>query len=520
MNNANKVAIDQLIKNQAARVAITQDSHLWFFHVYFNDYVRYEIAPFHREMFRISEDDKINMAVICSFRGSGKSTLMTTSYPIWSILGRMQRKFVVIISQTQEQAKQHFGNLKKELETNDLLKQDLGPFREEDEWNSCSLVIPRYNAKIIAVSREQSFRGAKHGRHRPDLIIADDIEDLASVKSEDSRRNTYNWFNSEVLPLRSENTKTILIGNLLHEDSLIMRLAKQIEAGSRSGIFKHYPLLDENDNIAWPGKYPDMDAIETEKKTIGDPFAWLREYLLIIADDQEPVIEKNWIHRYQELREVLRNESFAYAGGVDLAVSESVKADFTAIVMCKIIGSGDKRKIFILPNPINSRMRFPVTVDNICTIVESFGKTTNHKFYIEEVGTQRGLTQTLQDKRIKAVGMSPGQSDKRTRLSLVSEYIRSGEIVFPENGTDELMKQILNFGLTKHDDLVDAFTTLILGIMKEPPSTCNISFESMQKIRSDMYKAIYHRGNGGSGGMGSGSSHSIEFRDGGIYRRY
>lgn len=502
MSTENKKLIEKIIKNQAMRTEITKNSHLWFFHVYFNDYVRYEIAPFHEEMFRISEDDTVDLAVICSFRGSGKSTLMTTSYPIWSILGRMQRKFVVIISQTQEQAKQHFGNLKKELETNELLRADLGPFRQEDEWNSCSLIIPKYNAKIIAVSKEQSFRGAKHGRHRPDLIIVDDIEDLNSVKSEDSRRSTYNWFNSEVLPLRAENTKTILIGNLLHEDSLIKRLAGQIESGARSGVYRQFPLLDENDQIAWPGKYPNLEAVEAERKKIGDKFAWLREYLLIIADDQEPVIEPNWIQYYQEVPEILRSQGYAFAGGVDLAVSEREKSDFTAIVCCKIIGDGEKQKIYILSNPINSKMRLPVTIENICTIVESWKTTSNHKFYIEEVGTQRGLTQILEEKNVKAVGVSPGRNDKRTRLSLVSDWIRSGKVLFPEHGAEQLMKQILDFSLTGHDDLVDAFTTLILGIMQEPPSTFNISSEDMAQLRGDLYKFIYHRRDSFSGRRG------------------
>ncbi len=538
MKNKNekiKQFVASVINDPAKRLELVKRSHLYFFCTYFNRYMTYEMAPLHHEMFRISEDEKAKLAVICSFRGSGKTTLMTTSYPIWAILGKMQRKFVVIISQTQEQAKQHFANLKKELETNELLRQDLGPFRQEDSWNSCSLIIPKYNAKIIAVSREQSFRGAKHDIYRPDLIIADDIEDLASVKSEESRRATYSWFTGEVLPLKSNNTKIVAIGNLLHEDSLIMRLANEIEENTRSGIFRQYPLLDEYDKIAWPGKYPNMKAIEEEEKAIGDKFAWLREYMLIIADDQEPVIEPEWIHNYQKLPELRRNESYAFAGGVDLAVSEKRKADFTAIVMCKIIGYGDERKIYILPNPINSKMRLPVTIDTICTIAKSLGENVNHRFYIEEIGTQKGLTQMLEEKRIKAIGINPGQNDKRARLSLVSEYIRSGQVVFPDSGVDELMKQILDFGLTRHDDLVDAFTALIIGIMQNPPDTFNISPEDLRQMGRAMYRAMYDRVSSSSedwavredremfsrrgGGMGPGSSSSVEFGPDGLPRR-
>lgn len=510
--------VGSVLNDPTSRKELVKRSHLYFFCTYLSKYITYKMAPFHHEMFRITEDDPTKLAAICSFRESGKSTIMTTSYPIWAILGRMQCKFVVIISQTQEQAKQHFANLKKELETNELLKQDLGPFKQMDEWNNCSLIIPKYNAKIIAVSREQSFRGVKHGSYRPDLIVADDVDDLASVRTEEARNNTYKWFTGEVLPLGSKNTKKILIGNLLHESCLLMKISQQIEEGTRSGIFRKYPLLDAEGNIAWPGMYPDMAAIEAKKKDVGDKFAWLREYMLVIVDDQEPVIEKEWIHYYQEMPDLLRNQGSAYTAGVDIAVSEREKADLTAIVGSKLIDHSENQKIYILPNPINTRMQLPVTIDNICTIVNSWkSQTTNHRFYIEEVGTQRGLTQLLEKKGVKAVGVSVGQNDKRTRLSMVSEYIRSGKILFPEKGAEELLNQILNFGLTEHDDLCDAFTTMITGIMNNPPDT----FVGPINIRvRGLYPKI-NPGGGSYGGWGPGRSTSIQFGSDGLpYIRY
>jgi len=116
------------------------------------------------------------------------------------------------------------------------------------------------------------------------------------------------------------------------------------------------------------------------------------------------------------------------------------------------------------------------------------------KLNILEVGTQKGLTQLLDDKDIRAIGVKVGGNDKRTRLSMVSEYVRSGKIEFPEKGADELIDQILDFGVAANDDLVDAFTTLIAGIVQSPPSTFNMSPEEMQQLRKDMYSAFYSRG--------------------------
>lgn len=529
-NNEITSFVESVINNTDSRREIVKRSHLYFFCTYFSRYINYEMAPFHHEMFRITQDDSIKFAVISAFRGSGKSTIMTMSYILWSILGVPQKKFILIVSQTQEQAKQHFANLKRELETNMLLKKDLGPFETDLTWNTGAIIIPKYNAKIMAVSTEQSIRGLRFGEHRPDLLILDDIEDSLSVKSKESREKTFNWFCSEITPIGSGNTKIIIIGNVLHKDALIKRLENNIDSGEKSGIYREYPIIDENKNILWRAKYPDMKEIEEEKRRVGNKFTWLKEYELKIVDDHEPVIEKEWLRYYQELPTVLRNQGSAYASGVDLAVSEKEKADNTAIVSCKIIGSGDKMKIYIIPNPINTKMRLPVTLDNICTLAKSFGEGIKHRFYIEEVGTQRGLTQLLEDKNIDAIGVNIGQNDKTTRLSIISEYIRSGKILFPEIGSKELIEQILDFGVDGNDDLVDALTTLIIGIMQQPPSTFNMSSEEMQKFRRDLSRAIFGRCSSGGDdwadredrqmGCGPGRTSSVEITDRGPVRRY
>jgi len=511
MNNQNNnpKEVKKIIKKQVTRVEVTKRSHLWFFHTYLSDYVQFPTAPFQREIFKISEDDSVRFAAICSFRGSGKSTLMTLSFPLWAVLGRLQKKFVVILGRNSEQAKTHFKNLRNELETNELLKRDLGPFKEQDEWNNCSLVIPRYNAKIIAISRDQSFRGIRHGQHRPDLILVDDVEDSEAVKTPKSRDDTFDWFTTEVLPLGDNSTKTIIIGNLLHQDSLLKRLENGIKNGTRSGIFRQYPLLSEDNKIAWPGQYPDMKAIKVKELDVGNIFAWSREYLLQIIDDREPVIDKSWIQYYDELPTILRNQGYSFATGVDLAISEKDTADFTALVSAKVIGNGKDQKIFILPNPINEKLKFSQIIKKAEDICKIHGGRYSNKFYIEDTMLQGYVTQQLNAKGIEAIGVPIRGKDKRTRLELSSPSIYEGKVMFPRHGCKELLNQLLNFGVTKHDDLVDAFTTLILGMTEKPP--CN-----GQQIEIIRGRRPYNR----SGGMGPGYGHSIEFGGGGVYRRY
>ena len=140
--------IDQLIKriigNQASRIALATQDHSLFFGIYFGPrYIKFESAPMHSEIFAITEDEKIKMAVITAFRDCGKSTIFTLSYPLWAILGKPQKKFVVILGQTQLKAQEYLRNIKHQLEGNELMRADLGPFKEESgQWGATALIIP------------------------------------------------------------------------------------------------------------------------------------------------------------------------------------------------------------------------------------------------------------------------------------------------------------------------------------------------------------------------------------------
>src|SRR3989338_524724 len=168
----NKKLTEKILKDKIARRAITTKNFEWFFFLYFSRYIKYETPEFHQEIFRILQDNSIDLAVLTAFRGSAKSTLITNAYVIWSILGVQAKKFVTIQSQTEQKARQFLINIKRELERNKLLQDDLGPFREEvGQWGAQALILTRLGAKITIGSVEQSIRGSLFGEYRPDLII-------------------------------------------------------------------------------------------------------------------------------------------------------------------------------------------------------------------------------------------------------------------------------------------------------------------------------------------------------------
>jgi predicted phage terminase large subunit-like protein len=459
----------ELKRKRSVRKSLAKNSHFWFFSLYLGHYIKYPFAPFHSEMFSLTENNDLRLAVLVAFRGSGKSTLMTLSYPIWAITGVQQKKFVLIVSQTQAQAKLHMANIKRELEDNELLKADIGPFEEiSDEWGSNSIVISKYEARITVASTEQSIRGLRHGQYRPDLVICDDVEDLNSVKTREARDKTFQWLVGEVLPIGDQNTKIIIVGNLLHEDSLLMRLKKGIENKKLNGKYYAFPLLDIDDNIAWQTKFKTLDDVEKLRSTIGNDSAWYREYLLRIISDADRIVHPEWIQYYDEVPSEDSGNYLYTATGIDLAISKKESADYTSMVSAKVFGYSDKLKIYILPHPINQRLSFPETYEKAKSLSKALGNGQYTKLFIEDVGYQAALIQDLVNHNVPAEGVKVSGQDKRSRLALITHLIQQGKVLFPKgNQVEELIMQLTGFGIEKHDDLADAFSLLLLKILEE-----------------------------------------------------
>lgn len=463
-------AFEAIANDRNVRREVARRSHLMFFHMYFPHYVKYEIAEFQKDIFRITEDQSNKLACIIAFRGSGKSTLVTFSYSLWATLGIQQKKFVLIICQTQAQARQHMANLKYEAEHNALLKSDLGPFQEDagtGEWAISSLVFKNTGARIMIASVDQSIRGIRHREYRPDLLILDDVEDMGSAKKMEGREKLFDWFTREIVPLGDIGTRTIIVGNLLHEDSLVMRLRRMIDANALKGIYRWFPFLDEFGQSLWPGKFDTKEKIHEMRQSVANEFAWRQEYLLEIISDSTRPIHPEWIQRYDAIP--APTQANRYRGtftGIDLAISERDGADKTAMVSGRVFGWGKDMRIYILPNPVNEQLNFPVCLARAKALSASLDNGKLSTMFIEDNQYQKALPQMLQTEGYPAIGVQ-SLGDKRSRLTLTGPSVKDAVVLFPRTGCEELIMQMVGLGRENHDDLADAFSLLVLQVIRE-----------------------------------------------------
>lgn len=444
-----------------------------FFTIYFAHYIKVPSAFYHFEMFRDVEDLKTPLFNIIGHRGSAKTSIFIVAAVIWRMIAR-DLKCAVVLGYSGPAAKAHLRDLRTELEENELLIADFGPFHGRDSiWTSDEIVVKGYNCLIAARGSGQNVRGVKNGAYRPQLIIGDDIESLESVRTRDRRNKTFNWFTGDVIEsgwddsTGKNGTQVYLLGNLLHSDSIMSRMKNEIVSGNRDGVHREYPLI-KNGVIQWPGRYPDMDAIEKKRRQIGKTLdgdrTWKREYLLKIVPEQGQPVRSDQIMRYENLPGP--DVQFITAGsGLDLAVGEKQSNDATGMVSGRLYFMNNEMRLYVLPNPLNERIN---PLDGL-GMVASQSRSLNPDgiatmIFGERVTMSEMFLQALQREGIPVEPMSPGGNSKRARLLMAVTYILSGQVLFPENGCEDLMDQLLGFGVEPHDDLVDALVYLILGM--------------------------------------------------------
>lgn len=457
---------DKIVKNIFSssdfRKSLAYKDITWFFTIYFPLFITYELAEFQKEILSLITDKKIPNVAITSFRGSGKSTFCSEVLPIWAVLGKWQLKFIVIVCQTQQRAKDTLANIRSDLVELGLLVDDFRPREgKTNKWSENSIVIPKYGARITVVSVGESIRGIRHREHRPQLAVCDDLEDVPSSRSIENRDKVWEFVNGELIPAGDKGTRFIFIGNKVHNDSLMMRLSNEINSGKMSGTYKSYPLIDKG-KILWPGKFPDMAAINELKKRYASEIDFLREQMLIILPDGDAIVKPRDIKYYDKLPE--QKPSYFFLS-MDPAFTLKKTGDFTAIVFGAVYKINDRFKIYIFPNPINRRMEVDKTIATIREILKSFGPFAVTRIFVEGGSSQKGLIQIIRSEDINAEEIMPGGEDKRSKLNMASLWIKQAVILFPKTGAEELINQILYFGTEKHDDLVDALTLLVLALL-------------------------------------------------------
>lgn len=420
-------------------------------------------------------------------RGNAKSTITTVIFPIWCAAYK-HRLFALIVSETASQVWDFISAIKVELETNNRLKQDFPELCGEGPiWRSHEIVTNN-GVKIRGVGAGKKMRGMRHGAHRPDLVIGDDLENDEAVVSPEQREKLARWFFRALMKIGQPDTVYVVVGTILHYDSLLANLLKK--PGWKGRKFRSVikwatsKLWEE-----WEALYTEIKDGAEEAERLADAFfAEHKEEMLEGAEvlwperesyyylmkmrisegpahfdsekQNEPInpddclFKEEWIVYWDENPEL---DGLPVSAAVDPSLGKkSRKADPSAILAGRFlngilwldIADIEKRHPDRIIEDLlmyHERLHFFQAGIEAVQFQEFFAKT------VEKISHERGITLNVQE-----VHQS---GDKTLRIQSLQPWVKNGWIRF-RKGMTTLVDQLVKFPMADHDDGPDALEML------------------------------------------------------------
>ena len=485
-----------------------------FAEIYMEDNCPLPYSGMHKEIFtlllQMTKQRKGRLAIAAP-RGHAKSTIVSLVYVLWRVL-YSKEKLVLIASNTIAQAMALLKDIKHQLKKNALIIDDFPEIccaRKPKPWRDSRIQLP--NGTMIRVyGVGQNPRGIKNDKDRPGLIIADDLENEEQAQSEEQRDKLRSWFRRTLLNTGHPDTNVVVIGTILHQDSLLANLVdpnrnsgwngkkyKAVEKFSDnpqlwekwSSIFcrreehegntgpkaaKLYfeanrENMLEGTKVLWPQResYYDLMVIRERQGTRSFQSEKQNEPI----DPQQCIFKEEdfmfWDDDYRDVQHLIQsmNGRGRFYGACDPSLGKSTRGDYTAIV--------------ILLRDNDSEINYVIAADLLhCSHSEAIDKITGYagmydfeKFAIEINNFQELMVDDL-EKRIVAHGRRlpihkiTSRSNKQSRIASLEPYIKQGNIRFCRKHM-QLLDQLTQFPLAKNDDGPDALEMAMQAAKEE-----------------------------------------------------
>lgn len=439
---------------------------------------------FHKECWELCCSNE-KFVAIAAPRGHAKSTAVTLGYGLATLLFR-ERKFMLLVSDTESQASLFLGTFKQELQDNQelielfgLKRNDKGfvTFLKDTETDIIVECTDGHKFRIIAKGAEQKLRGLIWNGSRPDIIMCDDMENDELVLNKERREKMRKWFKGALLPCRSDSGIVRIVGTILHADSMLERLMPNPsdktttveelkQYSTRKGMWKAVKYRAHNSDFSrllWPSKKSatEFKMLYDEAVKDGTTDIYSQEYLNEPIDEAVSFFKKaDFLPITQEDRAVKLN----YYITADLAISETEKADFSVFVIAGV----DEDKRLHVKNIIRERMDGKEIVDTFLTLQKLYDPVA---MGVEDMQISKAIGPFLREEMIKnnvfisLLPLKHGGKDKPTRARSIQARLRAHGIKFDKEGDwyPIFENECLAFPRGKHDDQVDAFA--YLGLM-------------------------------------------------------
>ncbi len=427
--------------------------------IIFPDRFYLPFSSLHDTIFKILDDDSIQLALIIAPRGFGKTSTVNLAFPAKKILFQ-EKKFIVPISCTATQATMQGENLKRELMTNRFVTGLFGPMKSDTF--SKEMWVTSTGTAVMPRGAGQQVRGILYGDSRPDLIIVDDLEDAESVRSDEQRAKTKAWFFEDVLNSINRSRKDwkiIVIGTLLHEDSLLANLLED-----PAWYHAHLSICDDNFKSNWPDFMSDEDLkkLVEQYRRMGLLDSFYREYMGVPIAKESAKFQQTMFKNYDETDKDFVKERKGLENMVilDPAKTTTSTADDTAIVGIGIDVKTPKIYIRdIIHGNLHPEQQYTECfdmADRIGARVIGIEVTSLNEFI-----TYPLRTEMIRQKRYYDIVELKARASKEERIAALVPFYRLGFMYHNPNVCGVLEKQLLSYPRSKKDDVMDVVAYVV-----------------------------------------------------------
>lgn len=481
-----------------------------FCQTYFPHYCEYPFNDFHVDLFNSYQfGERRSRRGRAAPRGYSKSGVVAMFKPLHDLCYKLER-FIVILSNTEPQAKQKLKDIRAEILTNESLVSaynlSFASGRKAGETDYIAMADD-YSVRFLALGSGTEIRGIRFGAYRPSKIILDDIEHSTKVFNESIRDSFEDWYNDVVTKIGDTKTNIEFIGTVLHPKALLKNILSNPSYDTKTyqavkswakdqDLWNKWKVLycnldDEsrvktalefyNQNeeqmlkgadVLWPEKesyyYLMVELVETGRRS------FMKEKMNSPLSDDECLFDREEMHYYKETadglyinntgatipwRELRAFGTIDPSTGLQVA-SNSKKGDYA----CRLSGYQDTKGRLFLHDDSTKRISPSKQIADIFDShqlfkYEKFAVETNlyRNLLLDNIIEEGKRREKEDDVIIKIPFYDIVQTDNKIkRIFTIEPKVINGWILFNETLSETFMTQFDEFPKGDHDDGPDA----------------------------------------------------------------
>lgn len=442
------------------------------------DLSRYEDERFHRviaaDIDRFLRGELLNddgsvcvQLIFCMPPRHGKTELATK---------RLAAKYVganpmhsVAVAAYSDTLAQEFGGDTRAIINTPQYKQVFPSLRLRRGGNAKDNLETTEGGRVIFVGRG----GALTGRGAHLLLIDDLYKDHEEARSQAIRDQAWNWFTKVAMTRRMGKKLVLITMTRWHSDDVIGRLTDPENANYNAVEAKKWkiirlPAMAEDDDPLhrpageplWPQRY-DLDFLLSQQRL--DPLGFAALY------QQRPTVADGVLFRRETIQyyDTLPDNCRFYAAS-DHAVGTNQRNDPSCLLKVAV----DPQDNIYLVECDWRRMSADVAVEAM--LVMGGGSQRPLLWWAEKGHISMSIGPFLRKRMLETgayinlVEVTPAK-DKEQRAQSIAARVATGKVYFPRNAawTPQAIDELMAFPNGNHDDFVDAFAYIGLGLQSQ-----------------------------------------------------